>query len=85
MSADILLPVRLLRRWEAARHVVDTWGIPLSPKTLAKLAVIGGGPKFRRAGRIPLYDPSQLDDWARARLSPPVSSTSELASSHRHV
>jgi hypothetical protein len=24
MSADILLPVRLLRSWEAARHVTET-------------------------------------------------------------
>jgi len=85
MIADNLLPVRLLRRWEAAQHVADTWGIPLSPKTLAKLAVIGGGPMFRRAGRIPLYYPSQLDDWARARISPAVSSTSELGARRRHV
>jgi hypothetical protein len=78
MKNTELMPRRLLRRSDAARHVTDTWGIPLSPKTLAKLAVVGGGPKFRRAGRIPLYDPSNLDDWALSKLSPLVASTSEL-------
>lgn len=69
----------MLRRSDAARHVTDTWGIPLSPKTLAKLAVVGGGPKFRKAGRVPLYDPTNLDEWARSKLSRLVASTSELA------
>jgi hypothetical protein len=76
-NAD-LAPRRLLRRSDAARHVTDNWGIPLSPKTLAKLAVVGGGPKFRKAGRTPLYDPTNLDEWARAKLSGLVASTSEL-------
>jgi hypothetical protein len=77
-NADIA-PRRLLRRSGAAKHVEETFGIPVSPKTLAKLAVVGGGPKFRKAGRIPLYDPPDLDEWARSKLSPLVSSTSELA------
>ena len=78
-----LAPRRMLRRSDAARHVTETWGIPLSPKTLAKLAVIGGGPRFRKAGRIPLYDPTNLDEWARSKLSGLVASTSELLKTAR--
>ncbi len=69
---------RLLRRSEAARHVFERWGYPCAARTLAKYAVIGGGPRFRKAGRIPLYDPADLDDWMRGRLSQKVASTSEL-------
>jgi hypothetical protein len=77
---DISLPARrLLRRSEAANYVQNRWGYPLSPKTLAKLAVVGGGPKFRKASRFPLYEVVWLDEWVRSKLSLPVSSTSELA------
>jgi hypothetical protein len=26
--------------------------------------VTGGGPSFHKAGRWPLYDPDELDEWA---------------------
>jgi hypothetical protein len=70
---------RLRRRSTAAEYIQSEWGIPCSPKTLAKLAVIGGGPEFRRAGRTPLYPEDDLDDWARSKLSARVRSTSELS------
>jgi len=73
-----LPPRRLLRRVEAAAYVQDYWGYPLSAKTLAKYAVVGGGPKFRKASRFPLYEAAWLDEWVRSKLSLPVSSTSEL-------
>ena len=60
---------RYLRRSAAARYVRDTWGLPCSPKWLAKLAVIGGGPIYRKAGRFPLYTPDELDkliEWVNA-------------------
>jgi hypothetical protein len=69
---------RLLRRCEAARYVSNTWGIPCSPKTLAKLFCIGGGPLVRKAGRIPLYDESDLDAWAASKLSRKIASSSEV-------
>jgi hypothetical protein len=72
------LPARLLRRVEAARHIHDKWGYPCSPKTLAKYAVIGGGPRFRKAGRFPLYHPDDLDRWVSDKLSDLVTSTSAL-------
>ena len=75
---DLISPRRLLRRAAAAEYVRTTWGIPLSPRTMAKQAVVGGGPRFRKAGRIPLYDAADLDNWARSKLSGLVASTSEL-------
>jgi hypothetical protein len=73
---------RLLRRSKAAQYITHTYGIPCSPKTLAKYACIGGGPPFRLAGRFPLYPVSGLDEWARSKIGPLVRSTSEL---HRIV
>jgi hypothetical protein len=68
----------LLRRTEAASYVTATYGIPCSPKTLAKLACISSdGPPFRLAGRFPLYPVSGLDAWARSKIGPLVRSTSE--------
>ena len=74
---------RLRRRTAAAEYIQSEWGIPCSPKTLAKLAVIGGGPVFRRAGRTPLYPEDGLDDWARSKLGPRVRSTSEVPEPHQ--
>jgi hypothetical protein len=71
-------PGRLLRRTEAAEYVTETYGIPCSPKTLAKLACVSSdGPPFRLAGRFPLYPISGLDAWARSKIGPLVHSTSE--------
>ncbi len=70
---------RRLRRAEAATYLLETHGIRRAVGTLAKLAVIGGGPRFRVAGRTPLYSTDDLDAWAESILSPPVGSTSELS------
>ena len=70
---------RLLRRVEAARYVVETYNVPCSPKTLAKLACVSSeGPPFRLAGRFPLYPVSGLDAWAQKKIGPLVRSTSEV-------
>jgi hypothetical protein len=74
------IPSRLLRRAEAAKHIHEKWGYPCSPRTLAKYAVVGGGPSFRKAGRYPLYHPDDLDRWVGDKLSDLVTSTSALAS-----
>jgi hypothetical protein len=78
MNTIPLVPSRLLRRAEAAEHIRGKWGYPCSPRTLAKYAVIGGGPSFRKAGRYPLYHPDDLDRWIGGKLSDPVTSTSVL-------
>lgn len=76
-------PDRRLRRDEAAIYLKEHWGIDRTPSTLAKYVSVGGGPKFERAGRIPLYRKEFLDDWAQSLLSPPVRSSSELAQLNR--
>jgi hypothetical protein len=74
---------RLRRRAAAAEYIQSYWGIPCAPKSLAKRAVTGGGPPFRKAGRIPLYPEDGLDDWALSKLGPRVRSTSELPEAHQ--
>jgi hypothetical protein len=71
-------PKVYLRRDKAAAYLQERYGA-YTTETLAKLACIGGGPRFQKLGRFPVYTPEDLDDWAASRLSPPVSSTSELA------
>jgi hypothetical protein len=66
-----------LRRKAAANYLKEHWGLPCSEKTLAKLACVGGGPAYRRFGRIPLYAAADLDEFAQIRLGRPVRSTSE--------
>jgi hypothetical protein len=70
---------RLLRRKAASDYLRETHGLDRAVNTLAKLASIGGGPLFHRAGRIPLYARADLDAWALAVIGKPVRSTSEAA------
>jgi hypothetical protein len=78
VTTTSLRPLRLLRRYEAAEHIQQKWSYPCSPRTLAKYAVVGGGPPFRKAGRYPLYHPDDLDGWIDAKLSDRVTSTAAL-------
>jgi hypothetical protein len=39
----------------------------LSPRTLEKMRVIGGGPPFRKFGRRVFYTLADLEDWAGRR------------------
>ncbi len=67
-----------LRRGEAAAYIRNRYRLPCAEKYLAKLAVVGGGPRFRKASRWPIYDVVDLDTWAQSRISEKVGSTSEL-------
>jgi hypothetical protein len=69
--------VRRLRRAAASAYLKETWGLDYSPRTLAKLACVGGGPPMEYAGRFPLYTDGDLDAWATEKISPPVASTSQ--------
>ena len=40
----------------------------LSPRTLEKLRVNGGGPRFRKFGSRVIYARGDLDEWANARV-----------------
>ena len=69
---------RPLRRVEASEYLLNRYGIQRKPGTLAKMAVLGGGPVFRKAGRIPLYDRADLDQWALSQFGPKQRSTSDV-------
>jgi hypothetical protein len=69
---------RPMRRDEASAYLRDRHGIQHSPDYLAKLAVTGGGPRFHKARRTPIYTIEHLDEYAAEVTSPPVRSTSEL-------
>lgn len=68
---------RRLRRREASIYLKEKFGIDRKPATLAKLAVMGGGPRYQLANRVPLYPEPELDRWAEGMLSPLKSSTSD--------
>ena len=42
--------------------------LKLSPRTLEKHRVIGGGPRFRKFGRRVVYAVADLEAWANARI-----------------
>jgi len=70
---------RYLRRGDAATYIQTTYGFPCSRQWLAKLAVIGGGPIYRKAGPYPIYSTTDLDVWADSRIGARRHSTSVLA------
>ena len=55
------VPVRYLTNDEAATF------LRLSPRTLEKNRVIGGGPRFHKLGRRVLYAVADLEAWAAER------------------
>jgi hypothetical protein len=67
---------QFLRRKDAGAYLKNKFGFG-SGRTLAKLACIGGGPEFRKAGSAALYETEKLDAWALAKIGAPQSSTSD--------
>ena len=59
-----------LRRKQAGEYLKSKFGFG-SEKTLAKLACVGGGPEFRKAGIAALYEPAKLDEWALGKIGSP--------------
>jgi hypothetical protein len=69
---------RYLRRAEAARYLREVWGLPRTARTLAKIACVSSdGPAMHYAGRIPLYTPRSLDQYALEKIGPARRSTFE--------
>jgi hypothetical protein len=66
-----------LRRKKACVYLKQVHGIDRAPATLAKLASVGGGPKFEHIGRVPVYPIQELDNWATKLISALKSSTSD--------
>jgi hypothetical protein len=66
-----------LRRAAAAAYVRERYGF-CTERSLAKMAVQGNGPPFRKYGaRVCLYARDDLDQWAREKIGAPRTSTSE--------
>jgi hypothetical protein len=79
VDVDRSMRSSFMRRSAAASYLRGRYGHG-SEKTLAKLACLGGGPEFHKAGeRVVLYTREALDTWALARISRPLKSTSEAA------
>lgn len=66
-----------LGRAEAAKFLTEN-GYPITKSTLAKYAVIGGGPAYSKFGQRVSYRQYDLLAWGSEKMSPPVRSTSEL-------
>jgi hypothetical protein len=56
-----------LRDRVAAAEFLKSFGYKIESATLAKFASIGGGPKYRKWGRRPLYAEADLLAWAETR------------------
>lgn len=69
-------PPRYLTNDEAAGY------LRLSPRTLEKQRVIGGGPRFRKFGRRVMYAVADLDAWAADRS---FETTSDPEYTERHA
>ena len=71
----------MCRRSAASDYLLQKWGVSCKPATLAKLATVGGGPRFSHFGRWPMYDLQDLDHWVESRTSHSKVSTSDIFSS----
>ena len=69
---------------QSARYLTNNEAaefLRLSPRTLEKQRVIGGGPRFRKFGRRVMYAIIDLETWADAR-SFEMTSDPEYAARH---
>lgn len=66
----------LLRRASASAFLMEA-GYPVSEGRLAALAHRGGGPRFCKFGRIPLYRREDLKAWAESQMKPFANSVAE--------
>jgi hypothetical protein len=62
---DATLTTRALRFLTNAEAAIF---LKLSPRTLDKFRVLGGGPKFRKFGRRVIYALDDLEAWANSRI-----------------
>ena len=72
--------LRFLYRRAAADYLFTKHGLEISAEHLARLAVAGGGPRFRllagRPGRA-VYTEPDLDSWVTTYLGPLVDRVSD--------
>jgi hypothetical protein len=74
------MEARYLSRAEAADYLTSH-GLRTSKNTLQKWVTTGGGPAYRRFGKLAVYLPQDLDAWAHEKLSAPRHSSSCSAGS----
>jgi hypothetical protein len=70
---------QFLRRKGAGVYLKTRYGFS-SESALGKMATVGGGPPFHRAGtngRIVVYEIPELDSWALAQIGQPLRSTAD--------
>jgi hypothetical protein len=67
---------RLCRKL-ASEYLALVHGIIVAPATLAKYASVGGGPRFYKWHRTPLYPTAELEVWAEQQLGKLRRSTSD--------
>ena len=60
----------------AASEYLRERGLRVAPSTLAKLAVVGGGPPFVKFMSRALYEAHDLDEWAMSKIGAKQKSTS---------
>ena len=70
------METRYISRAEAALHLTNQRGLRVSKNTLQKWVTTGGGPVYRRFGKIAVYLVADLDAWAEQKLSAPLLSSS---------
>ncbi len=73
---------KFMRREQAAQYLTARWGFG-TKASLSKWACVGGGPRFRKIGRFPLYEAQHLDEWALERLGGLQSSTSDVVNASK--
>jgi hypothetical protein len=68
---------QFLRPPQAADFLRENFGFG-ALGSLPKMRVMGGGPIYRKVGRLVLYTEADLLAWAESRLTGPHRSTSEI-------
>jgi hypothetical protein len=69
--------MKRLRPADLPAYLLSQHGISVARRTCDGWRTNGRGPKFRRWGRAIYLDVADVDDWVRARLSPPIRTTRE--------
>jgi hypothetical protein len=72
------MSTQYFRRAEACDYIEAHYGVRYAIATLAKLAVVGGGPAFIKIGSRPVYTREDLDAWMRSRMSGKKRHTSDV-------
>ena len=65
------MDIRYKTRAEAAAYLTEEKGLKTSKNTLQKWVTTGGGPLYRRFGKLAVYLEQDLNDWVEHKLTAP--------------